>query len=489
MQTRNHNFEPKNTKFQVSAEAENNFYWNELKKTKFHSEIKQCSILSLFKNNTQTSLLKRSLFICFLLLLNFNIQDVSAQCSSCISAATCTGGNGPVSNGTNINSGQTYYYSSTGSLGASINLNGGTLRICGNLTLSGINFNSGNIVVEAGGTLTINGGGTLYLNGNSRIYNRGTLNINRNVAMQNNNNLINNCSSSSILNMNSGSHMLEINSSSSYFTNAGTANIHTLFLQSNAPNNAVCLGASSSMVLTNLNNNKSNGINAPSGPACVRYTANAALNNSLSNSSNVVICRASGSTTSGGAGFGSASVNVNCPSCLTALPITLIDFAAKCNGKEIVIDWTVSNEINNKEFSLEKSYDGLTWQDFKSIKPASQGNEINTYSVTTENEYKMVYYRLKQTDHNGVSTTYDNVVSTCDDHNKLFSIYPNPANNSLNIVYKDNLNDGHIIVLNTMQEIVYESFEKQESINIENLCSGIYFLKNNGQVIKFVVER
>lgn len=165
-------------------------------------------------NGIQTPLVKRP-FSCkqgamrlfgLLTLLFITVSNLSAQCSTCIGAVACSGGNGAVTSGTNINSGQTYWYASSGSLGSGISLNGGTLRICGNLTLSAINYNSGYIIVEAGGSLTINGGSTLYLNGNSRIYNRGTLNINRDVAMQNNNNYIINCSSSSVLNMNSGSH-------------------------------------------------------------------------------------------------------------------------------------------------------------------------------------------------------------------------------------------------------------------------------------------
>lgn len=418
---------------------------------------------------------------------------VFGQCTTCPSAGSCSGGNGAASNGQNINSGQTYFYTGgSGNFSSGVNMNGGTLRVCGTLTLASINFNSGVIIIESGGTLTINGSGTMYLNGNSYIYNRGQLNINRNLAMQNSNNQLINCTSSANLTMNGGSYTLELNSSSSSFINYGNADIHTLFIQSSASGGAVCLGTASTLNLTNLNNNKSNGINAPSGRACVRYTSNAALNSNLSNTSNVVVCRATGSTTSGGASFGNAAVTTGCTSCLVALPIQLLYFKAECTANDLRLRWATASETNNAYFTIEKSLDGNNWEAIEQIEGAGHSDEFLTY----ESHYayqaleKNVYFRLKQTNTNGTfsySETIDQ--QKCLMEHIGYIIYPNPTDKVINIKY-DNLPTSKydIVVYNAFQQIVFTSQLALNSINTEEWEKGLYFIRINDTVIKFVVE-
>lgn len=417
---------------------------------------------------------------------------VFGQCTTCPSSGTCSGGSGAASNGQNINSGNTYYYSGSGTFDSGVNLNGGTLRVCGTLTLSSINFNSGTIVIESGGTLTINGGGTMYLNGNSNIYNRGQLTINRSVAMQNSNNQIINCTSSANFTMNGSSYTLELNSSSSSFINFGNADIHTLFIQSSANAGAVCLGTSSTLNLTNINNNETNGINAPSGRACVRYTGNAALNSNLSNTSNVVVCRATGATTSGGAGFGSASVTTGCSSCLVALPMELLYFKAECNSSDLILKWATASETNNDYFTIEKSIDGINWESIATIDGAGNSDGILLYESTYAYQTleTNVYFRLKQTDLNG-SYTYSEIIDQkkCLMEQVGYMIYPNPTDKVINIKYDHVPNTKYdIVIYNAYQQVVFTSQQAIKTIDTESWKKGLYFLRINDTVMKFVVE-
>lgn len=416
---------------------------------------------------------------------------VFGQCTTCPSSGTCTGGNGAASNGQNINSG-TYYYTGSGTFSSGVNLNGGTLRVCGTLTLSSINFNSGSLIIESGGSLTINGSGTLYLNGNSNIYNRGQLTINRGITMQNSNNQIINCTSSANITMNGGSYTLELNSSSSNFINFGNADIHTLFIQSTASGGSVCLGTASTLNLTNLNNNKSNGINAPSGRACIRYTGNAALNSNLSSTSNVVVCKATGATTSGGASFGSAAVTTGCSSCLVALPIELLYFKAECTSTDLVLKWATASEKNNAYFTLEKSIDGINWESISKLKGAGNSDELLIYETHYAYQVleKNVYFRLKQTNVNG-TFTYSEIIDQkkCLMEHVGYIVYPNPTDKVINIKY-DNLPNTkyEIVIYNAYQQVVLTSNQALNSIDTEAWTKGLYFIRINDSVMKFIVE-
>ena len=115
-----------------------------------------------------------------------------AQCPgfpATIPDADCNGG-ASMSNNMNANSG-TYGYCGSSSSSASfsgINLNGATLRICGNTTLGFGTWNSGSLVVSCGATVTINS--SITLNNSCGIVNYGTLIINGSLTFQNSNNFV-----------------------------------------------------------------------------------------------------------------------------------------------------------------------------------------------------------------------------------------------------------------------------------------------------------
>ncbi len=423
-------------------------------------------------------------------------KEIHAQCMAPIAQGSCTGGNGAATNGVNINSGQTFWFTGNSTFSSGVNLNaGGTLRICGNLILSSINLNGGTIIITSSGSLTINGGGTLYLNGNCSIYNFGSLTINRSVTMQNANNLIMNASLSSILNMNTGTYALEINSGTSYFINYGMANINTFFVQGNAATGAVCLAMGSSLNLVNLNNNKVNAFNAPSGQACIGYTGNAAMNASLTSTSSVKLCKASGATPSGGGSFGSATVSSNCSSCSGVLPVNFTKFTATFRPSAIVLNWSTAQETNNSYFSLERSGDTQEWKEVKKISGSPYSNSVSNYQYVDEEPLNgNNYYRLKQVDADGRFQYSQVVMANFIVMKNSTLVYPNPnAGSVLHVRYP--LSKNSVLTLSDLNgRILFRSTINSTTVSVPSLLRGTYVLKLqdpvSGQVKieKYVVE-
>lgn len=421
-------------------------------------------------------------FTFFLLITTVFSNDLKAQCASPVSVGTCSGGNGPVTNNANINSGQTYWYTGNGTFGV-INLNGGTLRICGKLTLSNLNFNGGKLIIEAGGSLSLNTGGALNLNGNCTIANSGELNINKTVVMQNANNVLFNAAGA-VLNMNGGDYRLDINSPTSTFINNGTANIQTLFVQSSASGMPVCLGPNSCTNLSNLNNNLTNSFKAAEGSAVLRYTGNALLNNNLTNNENIFVCRAPGATISGSASFGSARVSNNCGSCteasapLSPLPIELIFFNGKQDKEGIEFTWATATELNNDYFTLEKSTDGIHWNALATIPGAGISTETLRYSfVDKAPEAGIQYYRLKQTDFDGSATFSVSIVIDVETPDPSITIYPNPnQSNHLNIRGIGNDVPYVLALKNITGELLYSQTFHSNSLDLPVVEKGVYLI-------------
>lgn len=310
--------------------------------------------------------------------------NVCAQCTPNTNlSASCGGGNGAVTNNQNINGGQTYWFASgTTATRSGINLNGGILRICGDLTITSINLNSGAIVIESGGRLNIPATGTIYLNGNITIINYGTVDLTASITMQNNNNLVVNYGT-----WNMGGQTLELNSTTSRLINNGTANIGTLYLQSN--NGGVCVGASSNMTVSSLVNN---GLNAITSSAtfpqfgCVKIANSATLNQDLSNTNSLAICRTAttsvigGATVNTGGGFGSASITQNCTSCAGVLLASpAITARQKTVGEKTFLVWEYAPENTDITHYIIQKWEANLYQDITKI--TCHSRQVHEYEI------------------------------------------------------------------------------------------------------------
>ena len=410
------------------------------------------------------------------------------QCSPIPAAGSCSGGNGSASNGLNINSGQTFWYSGSGTFSSGINLNGGTIRICGNLVLNSLNFNSGKIQVEVGGSLVIKGTNALFLNGNSIIVNRGFLRIRRNVTLQNSNNYIYNASGATF-NMNNGVKILELNSSTSYFINAGTANIHTLHIQGNASAGCVCLDVNSCLNLSHLENNNMNSFIAPNGPGTINYTVDATLNATLTNSPDVQVCQGSSSITSGGFTFGAASVYSNCTACSTIniLPVELMNFGLIDEGRQINLKWSTISEMDNDLFTVQRTTDFDDWETIAVVPSQGASTSLVHYTAIDKSPLPEIsYYRLRQTDFNG-QFTYSKVVTL--NRTGELAVFPNPTTGIITL--NGDRTGANTIAFYDMlgKEVTSKIFiltgnSNQMVIDLTALEVGIYMLRTNQGVYR-----
>ena len=87
----------------------------------------------------------------------------------------------------------------------------------------------------------------------------------------------------------------------------------------------------------------------------------------------------------------------------TILPVELISFTAKSvieDGKNmVVLNWTTLSETNNDYYTIERSSDGMHFEELSRVQGAGTTTDISTYYAADENPFMGVsYYRLKQTD-------------------------------------------------------------------------------------------
>ena len=118
----------------------------------------------------------------------------------------------------------------------------------------------------------------------------------------------------------------------------------------------------------------------------------------------------------------------------STLPVKLVDFTAKYDGKKAVdLEWETASEINSDYFTIERSVDGINFFDI-GTQPCA-GNSVNMLYYNFKDEspiFGQSYYRLKQTDYDGeFEYSKSRSVYIGNDGKKLtFEIYPNPNHGS-----------------------------------------------------------
>jgi len=115
-------------------------------------------------------------------------------------------------------------------------------------------------------------------------------------------------------------------------------------------------------------------------------------------------------------------------------PIELLSFKAVIEGDEIRLVWATASEIHNDYFTIQRSKDRTIFENVGTMKAAGNSTRPSHYEFTDANPYLMTYYRLLQTDFDGV-TTYSHIVATqrLFSSKKQFIYFYNLSNHTLKV--------------------------------------------------------
>lgn len=158
------------------------------------------------------------------------------------------------------------------------------------------------------------------------------------------------------------------------------------------------------------------------------------------------------------------------------LPIELIKFELSLHKDYVNITWVTSNEINNAEFVIEKSYDGINFVEIEKIKGAGNSQDIIEYKTKDYSPANGInYYRLKQIDFDGKFETFKIEVIEYNTTNFELSLYPNPSNGKFYIKSNSDRNSKYDIY-NSLGQIIQSGnlSSTEKLINIENQDKGVY---------------
>ena len=180
---------------------------------------------------------------------------------------------------------------------------------------------------------------------------------------------------------------------------------------------------------------------------------------------------------------------------VSPLPIVLGAFDLHCADKKTEIEWTTLSEINNAYFQIQRSINGIEWENIAEIPGSGNSNMPLQYSYSDASAPRgMVYYRLKQVDYNGSFEIFGVKSIAChQDAASRVLLYPNPTRESFTIEFEldKNYSEAHIELIDMTGRVVgQKNLELTEGFNSYTysplpVSGGVYTvrIKAQGEVL------
>jgi hypothetical protein len=176
------------------------------------------------------------------------------------------------------------------------------------------------------------------------------------------------------------------------------------------------------------------------------------------------------------------------------LPVRLVTFTAQPQGSQVVLQWSVADQLNTDNYEVEFSKDNRSFSSFTSV--AANSNLSAAYNAVHPNPAAGInYYRLRIIDKNG-TITYSDVRKVNFGKITSVSVFPNPARVEVNITLTAAMVNkaATISVLSIDGKLVATrqlvAASQTETINVSKLAGGKYILRivTPNEVINKTIE-
>jgi hypothetical protein len=176
----------------------------------------------------------------------------------------------------------------------------------------------------------------------------------------------------------------------------------------------------------------------------------------------------------------------NGPILTALLPLNFISVSAQRNGSTEQVSWSTDHELNTGAFQVERSSDGLS---FVSIGSVQSRNQPGTQSYNFADASPLdgtSYYRIRITDKDG-KYLYSSIV-TAGGKQVKFSLFPNPAQSSLEIQYPAIAETGSLEIISAggskLKSVPLKAGATSTLLDVRFLHPGFYLLRfSNGSSV------
>ena len=155
------------------------------------------------------------------------------------------------------------------------------------------------------------------------------------------------------------------------------------------------------------------------------------------------------------------------------LPIELLVFDAETAGaQQVLTSWTTATESNNAYFTVERSADAAVFTPVGTVQGAGNSQQLIRYTwLDTEPLSGLSYYRLRQTDFDGTSTT--SALAAVHRGHGAVVILGNPIHEQLSLVLPEEM-DVRVIDAGSRSMFNARLSRGTQHIPVHTWDSGVY---------------
>jgi len=172
------------------------------------------------------------------------------------------------------------------------------------------------------------------------------------------------------------------------------------------------------------------------------------------------------------------------------LPVQLTNFECNSASNGIQLNWSTATETNSRNFTVERSVDGIQFDAIAELPAAGNSESAHTYTYVDDNPLPGTnYYRLTETDLDGKSQTFN--TTQCSQNEGYNQVYPNPNNGNFTVSLAPSTSTQSVVIFDlTGREVFNQQFAPNAnganySINLPQGKTGVFMAKilNGGQVV------
>ncbi|GAB2467260.1 hypothetical protein GCM10011375_31780 [Hymenobacter qilianensis] len=169
------------------------------------------------------------------------------------------------------------------------------------------------------------------------------------------------------------------------------------------------------------------------------------------------------------------------------LPVSLVQFDARAVPDGIQLQWVTASEQNNAGFTIERSTTGTEFAAVGQVVGRGTTASRSSYSFldATALTHPKIYYRLRQTDTNGV-VRFSGVVTVSPIHQSELTVSPVPADRIITV--SGIVSQTPITIWNGRGQVVDRQVAEgtQITLDISQLSQGLYYLQAGTRRVRFI---
>lgn len=167
------------------------------------------------------------------------------------------------------------------------------------------------------------------------------------------------------------------------------------------------------------------------------------------------------------------------------LPIVLLYFDGESENNRVKLQWASLIEKNNDFYTVERSLDGVHYEEVCTVDGAGNSDEVLAYACEDFAPYfGNILYRLTQTDFDGQSETFKDILVKHLSSDKEVSVFPTIAQRSQPILLNGGWGFAEMVDLQiydlqggVIQNVRYQVVADRIEIATDKLSNGYYVIK------------